>query len=201
MAEEEKKSSTNNLISVLTKKKKSTEKKEIAKADKDAQAIAKVQELLKNTSVATLVGAENNAVEEKKDFDMEEHKNEKSQKWLEDQVNELNRQVEEYENEILYYKEEINKLNDILNNGGFRGGDAQQQVVHQGVVQPNNAIDSSMNHTLITLFKHFENVYERGFTQAKIAHPESGNGVLDLLQQYFPQLQAIRRYRYRGPEQ
>lgn len=189
--------STNNLISVLTKKKKITEKKESVKADKDAQAMAKVQELLKNTPVAPLVGAKNEKVAEK-DFDMEEHKSERSQKWLEDQVNELNRQVEDYENEILYYKEEVNKLNDIISSGGFKSGVIQEQ---NGIVQPNNPIDSSLNHTLITLFKHFENVYERGFTQAKIAHPESGNGVLDLLQQYFPQLQAIKRYRYRGPEQ
>ena len=199
MAEEEKKSSTNSLISVLTKKKKSTEKKESAKADKDAQAIAKVQELLKNTNVAPLVGAEVEVVVEK-GFDKDEHQVERSQKWLEDQVNELNRQVEEYENEILYYKEEINKLNDIIHTGGFRGG-APQQHVQGGVVQPNNPVDSSMNYQVTALFKHFENVYERGFSQAKIAHPESGNGVLDLMQSYFPQLQQIRRYRYRGPEQ
>jgi len=200
MAEEEKKSSTNNLISVLTKKKKSIEKKETAKADKDAQAMAKVQELLKNTSVATLVGAENNVVEEKKDFDMEEHKSEKSQKWLEDQVNELNHQVEEYENEILYYKEEINKLNDILNNGGFRGGDVIQQ--HGVVVQPNNPIDSSMNHTLIELFRHFENLHmkynQNGEFAVKISYPMSGNGILDKFLEYFPQLQSIKRYQNRN---
>jgi hypothetical protein len=195
---EEVKSSMNNLISVLTKKKKSTEKKVIEKADKDKQAMEKVQELLKNTPVAPLVGAKNEVVAEK-EFDMEEHKSERSQKWLEDQVNDLNRQVEEYENEILFYKEEINKLNKIINMGGFHhGNDAPQQ---QGVIQQNNPIDTSINHQLTALFKHFENVYEKGFTQAKIAHPESGNGVLDLLQQYFPQLQQIRRYRYRGPEQ
>lgn len=197
---EEKKSSENTLISILTNKKKSIIKKESAKLDKDKQAIAKVQELLKNTPVAPLVGAEQE-VSVTKDFDIEEHKNEKSQKWLEDQVNELNRQIEDYENEILFYKNEINKLNDILSTGGFSSDTGQQQIVNvHGIVQPNNPIDSSMNHTLTTLFRHFENVYERGFTQAKIAHPESGNGVLDLMQQYFPQLQAIRRYRYRGPE-
>lgn len=195
--EEEKKSSENkSILSVLKRKKNTEEKKKDEKKSKDDEALAKVQELLKNTPAAALVGA-TNEVPVKKEFDMEEHKQERSQKWLEDQVNELNRQVEEYENEILYYKEEMRKMQEYINNGGVAAAGQAPGVM----VQPNSPIDSSMNHTLTALFKHFENVYERGFTQAKIAHPESGNGVLDLLQQYFPQLQQIRRYRYRGPEQ
>jgi alpha-L-fucosidase len=197
MDEEKKSSETKSLLNVLKKKKNTEEKKKEEKKSKDDEALAKVQELLKNTPAAALVGA-TNEVPVKKEFDMEEHKQERSQKWLEDQVNELNRQVEEYENEIMYYKEEMRKMQDYINSGGVNHQPAGAQP---GVIQPNNPIDSSMNHTLTALFKHFENVYERGFTQAKIAHPESGNGILDLLQQYFPQLQQIRRYRYRGPEQ
>lgn len=183
----EEKNESRSIISIITNKKKNSEKKKEEKKSKDEEAVAKVQELLKNTPVAKIVGAVPD-VEVKKDFDMETHREERTQKWLEDQVNELNRQVEEYENEILFYKEELRRRDEIINNGG----------VQNVVTQPNSPIDTSMNHTLITLFKHFENVYERGFTDAKLAHPESGNGILDLMQQYFPQLQQIRRYRYRG---
>ena len=194
MAEEEK-SSTNSLISVLTKKKKSTEKKATEKVNKDELAKAKVQELLKNTPVAPLVGAEMETPKEK-DFDMEEHKSERSQKWLEDQVNELNRQVEEYENEILFYKEEINKLNDIINSGGFRRGGTEHVMV-----QPNNPIDSSMNHTLIELFRHFENLHMKynhdGNFAIRVSYPMSGNGILDKFLEYFPQLQSVKRYQNR----
>ena len=68
----------------------------------------------------------------------------------------------------------------------------------QQAMQVNNAVDSSMQQTLFALFNHFQQVYERGYTQAKIAHPESGNGVLDLFLQYFPQLHAAKTYRYRS---
>jgi hypothetical protein len=196
MSEEVKSSDNKSILSVLRKKKNTEEKKKVEKKSKDDEAFAKVQELLKNTPAASLVGAEN-VTPTKKEFDMEEHKQERSQKWLEDQVNELNRQVEDYENEIMFYKEEMRKMQEYINNGGVAAAGQQPGVM----VQPNSPIDSSMNHTLTAFFKHFESVYERGFTQARIAHPESGNGVLDLLQQYFPQLQQIRRYRYRGPEQ
>lgn len=189
MAQEEK-SSNKTILNVLLNKKKTTEKKTAAKLAKDEEAKAKVQELLKNTPVAALVGAKKSeSIESESKLDIETHKEERTKKWLEEQVNELNRQVEEYENEILYYKQEINNLNEIINGGKFDGG----------VVQQNNPVDTSMNHNLVALYKHFENVYQRGFTDAKLAHPESGNGILDLFLQHFPQLQAHRTYRYRGP--
>jgi hypothetical protein len=195
MEEEKKSSETKSLLSVLKKKKNTEEKKKDEKKSKDDEALAKVQELLKNTPAAALVGATNEAPV-KKEFDMEEHKQERSQKWLEDQVNELNRQVEEYENEIVFYKEEMRKMQDYINSGSV--GAAPQH----GAAPVTSAIDSSMNHTLIELFKHFENLHFRynqdGNFAVKVSFPSSGNGILEKFLEYFPQLQNVKRYTNRG---
>lgn len=157
---------------------KKTSTKKVKSSSKDEEAKAKVQELLKNTSVANLVSTD--VVEEKKnEFDVNEIKKEKSMSWMEQQVHDLSEQVELLENEILFYKNELAKAGQNSNAG--------VQVV-----------DNSTNPNLVALFRHFEKVYEMGYTDVKIAHPESGNGVLDKFMQYFPDLQNIRRYRYRG---
>jgi hypothetical protein len=157
---------------------KKTSTKKAKSTSKDEEAKAKVQELLKNTSVANLVTSP--IVEEtKNEFDVNEIKKEKSMGWMEQQVHDLTEQVELLENEILFYKNELAKANQNPNAG--------VQVV-----------DNTMNPNLVALFRHFEKVYELGYTDAKLAHPESGNGVLDKFMQYFPELQNIRRYRYRG---
>jgi len=162
------------------KEKVSTETKKTKKtsSNKDAEAKAKVTELLKGTSVAGLVST---PVEEKtNELDVTVIKKEKSMSWMEQQVNDLTEQVETLENEILYYKEELVKLQ----NGQ---GNSVADVTDQSL-QPN----------LVALFRHFEQVYERGYTDAKLAWPEGGTGVLDMFLQYFPQLQNVKRYRYRG---
>ena len=173
--EDEKKS----VLSAINPKKKAAAPKKPAQ-DKDAEATAKVQQLLKGTSVASLVGAENAQQETKPQYDVEELKQEKSSKWLEGQVELLSKQIEEYENEIIFYKNEIQRLQ-------ANTGTEQVSVANQ-----------ELSPNLIAIFRHFEQVYMNGYTDAKIAHAESGNGILDKLQQYFPQLQNVRNYRYRG---
>jgi len=163
------------------KEKVSTETKKTTKktsSNKDAEAKAKVTELLKGTSVAGLVST---PVEEKvNDLDVNVIKKEKSMTWMEQQVNALTEQVETLENEILYYKEELAKAQNGQGN------------------QVTDVTNQSLPPNLVALFRHFEQVYERGYTDAKIAWPEGGTGVLDMFLQYFPQLQNIKRYRYRG---
>lgn len=170
---EEQKKTEGILAAINPLKKKSSPKKVVQ--DKDAEARAKVDELLKGTSVASK--------EEKPVLDVKEIKQERTSKWLEEQIELLNRQVEEYENEILYYKDAIKTMQD------------NQQMNTAPVTN-----SGELNTNLIAFFRHFEHVYESGYTDAKIAHAESGEGVLDLLLQYFPQLQSVRRYRYRGQQ-
>lgn len=172
---EEQKKSEGILAAINPLKKKSSSKKVVQ--DKDAEARAKVEELLKDTSLGS-------KTEEKPKFDVKEIKQERTSKWLEDQIEMLNKQVEEYENEILYYKNAIKTMQE------------NQQVSNASV---SNSGD--LNPNIVAFFRHFEHVYESGYTDAKIAHAESGEGVLDLLLQYFPQLQSVRRYRYRGQGQ
>lgn len=163
------------------KEKVSTETKK-KKGSKDAEAKAKVELLLKNTIVANLV---TKPVEEvNNDLDISAIKKEKSMDWMEQQVNDLTEQVESLENEILFYKEELQKLQ----NGG---------VVDQ---QQNAMVDNSLNQNVVALFRHFENVYEQqgGEPMIRVAHPESGHGILDKFLEYLPQLNAVKRYRYRG---
>lgn len=148
-------------------------KKETTK-DKDEEAKAKVKELLKGTSVAGLVG--DTTEPEKEELNVQAIKKEKSMDWLQEQLDDALTQVEALENEIIFYKQELQKAQ------------TNQAPIKDAGLPPN----------VVALFKHFENVYERGYTDAKIAWPEGGTGVLDMFLQYFPQLQNVKRYRYRG---
>ncbi len=170
-----------NVANIVNPKKNTPAKKAAPSKNKDAEAKAKVEELLKNTSVAGLVKSE----PVKPEFDVQEIKLEKNAKWMEEQINLLNNQIEQQENELMYYRNEVEKLNAILQTGG--AGQA-------GVGLASN--DLSPN--LVALFRHFESVYTNGYTDAKIAHAESGQGVLDMMLQFFPELQNVRRYKYRG---
>lgn len=186
---EEKK--TTNVLNLINPKKKTSAKKTTGTSapvsDKDAEAKAKVEELLKNTSVPSL-GIVKVEVP-KQEYDIEGIKQEKSTKWLEDQLNLMNRQVEEQEQEILFYKNEIQRLQ------------ANQQAA--GGVPAGNGIQL-MNNDLppgvVALFRHFEQVYEKGYTQTKIAWPRGGTGVLDMLLHFFPALSNVKRYKYRPEE-
>jgi hypothetical protein len=191
MADEEKKTSGMlNLINPKGKKATTPKKTTTATAQdtKDAEAKAKVQELLKNTTVASLVGAEK-VVEQTKTVDLEEIQEEKSVKWLQDQLNLMNRQVEEQEQEIMFYKNEIQRLQANQQAGGT--------VPNQGVHLVGGG---EIPAGVVQLFRHFEKVYEAGYDTSKIVHPESGNGVLDKMQQFFPELANMKRYRYRQPQ-
>jgi chromosome segregation ATPase len=162
---------------VSTEAKKSTKK---TSSNKDAEAKAKVTELLKGTNVAGLVVT---PVEEKtNELDVTVIKKEKSMSWMEQQVNDLTEQVETLENEILYYKEELVKLQNRQGN------------------EITNVTDQSLPPNLVALFRHFEQAYESGYTYAKLAWPEGGTGVLDMFLQYFPQLVNVKRYKYKGQE-
>jgi hypothetical protein len=188
------------ILSVLTKKKNTTKKVATEKKSKDEEAAAKVQELLKNTPVASLVGGKNEPAVETQEFDVEAHKQERSQKWLEDQVNELSRQIEEYENEIIFYKQEMQRMQEILDSGETMMIPSQNHH-QQTVVRQSDPVESSMNHTLVELFKHFENLQMRynhdGNFAVKLSFPASGNGILDKFLEYFPQLHNIKRYNNR----
>jgi hypothetical protein len=170
------------VLNAINPKKKgaSTAKKVL---NKDEEAKAKVEALLKNTSVAGLVKSEPS----KPEFDIEEIKQERSSKWMEEQIELLNRQVSEQENEILFYKNEIQNLQNGLQNNG---GATIDMVSNVNELSPN----------LVALFRHFENVYEQqgGEPMIKVVHPESGHGILDKFLEYIPQLNSIKRYRYRG---
>lgn len=145
--------------------------------NKDEEAKAKVKELLKDTSVASLVA--DKADENKQDLNVNVIKKEKSMDWLQQQLDDALNQVEALETEIIYYKEELQK----------------SQI---NPPQVSTVKDNGLPPNVVALFQHFERVYEKGYTQAKIAHPEGGTGVLDMFLQYFPQLQNIKRYRYKG---
>lgn len=145
--------------------------------NKDEEAKAKVKALLKDTSVAGLVEDFEKPNEE---LNVNVIKKEKSMDWLQQQLDDALNQVEALEGEIIYYKEELQKTQ--LN--------PPQKV--------SNVVDNGLPPNIVALFQHFERVYEKGYTQAKIAHPEGGTGVLDMFLEYFPQLQNIKRYRYRG---
>jgi hypothetical protein len=168
---------TEDLLNAINPLKKKVAAKKPAQ-DKDSEARAKVDELLKGTSVGKPT------IEQKPQFDVKEIKEEKTSKWLEDQVDLLNKQVEELENEILYYKDEMQKMQ---NSGVGNGG-----VVNSGILSPD----------VVALFRHFENVYEQRIggdePMIMVAHPQSGHGILDKFIEYIPQLNGIKRYRYRG---
>jgi hypothetical protein len=170
------------VLNAINPKKKVAPKKVL---NKDEEAKAKVEELLKNTSVAGLVKSEPT----KPEFNVEEIKQERSSKWMEEQIELLNTQVTEQENEILFYKNEIQNLQNALQNGGRVTNDVVSDV-------------NELSPNLVALFRHFENVYEQRIggddPMIRVVHPESGHGILDKFLEYIPQLNSIKRYRYRG---
>lgn len=156
---------------------KKTETKKVTKTDKDAEARAKVEELLKNTSVGNQVTNGDDKL------DIKEIKKGKSMDWMQDTIAQLSEQVETLENEIIFYKEEMKKA-------------------QSNPIQPanNGVVNASLNPNVIALFKHFEGLYVRlgGDPMVKIAYPQTGNGILDKFIEYFPELQNVRTYKYRG---
>jgi hypothetical protein len=205
---EEKKDMTSTVIGNLLKKKKGTGKKVTETSTKDLEATARVQELLKNTPVAALVGA---PVETKSEFNVEEHKQVKSQKWLENQVDQLSQQVEQYEIEIFQYKEEIKRLRD----GDFTPRTNDETLIRDGeefynpqFIQNNqvnsggmmNEANAQLEQNVIELFKHFEELHMKynhdGNFSVRISHPQSGNGILDKILQYLPFLDRVKRYNH-----
>lgn len=182
--EESVEKSTTNVLNAINPKKKGNAAAPKKTLSKDEEATAKVEQLLKNTSVAGLVKSE----PAKSEFDIEDIKQEKTSKWMEEQIDLLNKQVEEQENELMFYKNEVEKLQAILQSGGGIPQGNEMVLANNGTLSPE----------IVNLFRHFESVYENGFTDAKIVHPESGQGLLDMMLQFFPQLENVRRYRYRG---
>jgi len=158
----------------------SKSKKKSTTTDKDKEAKAKVQELLKNTPVAALVGATNDSQVVKPETISQE----RSQKWLEDQVDILSKQVEELENEIVWYKSEMGKMQQ----------NATQLIPGGQGLQPNPELESN----LVELFRHFENLHLRynrdGNFMVKISYPATRNGILDKFLEYFPFLQKYQRF-------
>lgn len=157
-------------------------KKTSTNKNKDEEAKAKVKQLLKGTSVESLVGGESNE-SPNNELDVKVIKKEKSMDWLQEQLDDALTQVEALENEIIYYKEELSKR--------------QENPNQHAVVQD---IDTNQMNRIIALYKHFENLYISlgGDPSVKIAYPQSGNGILDKFIEYFPELQNVKRYRYRG---
>lgn len=112
----------------------------------------------------------------------------KASRWLEQQLNALNQQVEEMENRILQLTQENNALKA---NGGvnalskFDTGESEKQKV-------------------IELYKHFENVYtgrnkyNTPFKQVAFSNPQYRNGVLDMFLQTFPYLHDYVQYKHWG---
>lgn len=154
-----------------------------ANTDKDREAMAKVQKLLENTPVASLVGSETK--EKVNEFNPEELSQERSQKWLEQQVDILNRQVEDLENEIIFYKKALAE----------RGNQNPQIMQNPNIgLNPNAGLENSV----LELFKHFETLHLRynhdGNFSIRVLHPASGNGILDKLIEYIPFLHHHKRF-------
>jgi len=163
------------LLNVINPKKKMV----APKKDKDAEAKAKVEQLLKNTSVSGLMKPD------KPEFDIEEIKQEKNSKWMEEQIDLLNKQVEEQENEILRLNDMCSSLTATgsVNNGG-----------------DGKLLDSQLTPAIVELFRHFETLHMRfnqdGNFQVRISYPVSGHGILDEFLNFLPELQSIRRYQH-----
>jgi len=151
--------------------------------NKDEEAKAKVKDLLKGTSVANLVTDQLDEEEKIDKLNVNVIKKEKSMDWLQSQLDDALTQVDALENEIIFYKQEL------------------QNSQNNSDVSIVNNTNTTLPPNVIELFKHFEKVYERGYTDSKLAWPEGGTGVLDMFLEYFPQLQNVKTYRYRGQGQ
>jgi len=111
----------------------------------------------------------------------------KASRWLEQQLNALNQQVEEMENKILLLTQENNALrsNGGVNMPRFDSGESEKEKV-------------------IELYKHFENVYtgrnkyNTPFKQVAFSNPQFRNGVLDMFLQTFPYLHDYVQYKHWG---
>lgn len=185
------------ILGILSKKKapkketKSTLKEKTSDSEKDVEAARRVDELLKGTNYSPI------KVDEpvKEEFAPENLQKEKDTNWVQSQLDECDAKIHNLEEELEFYKNKCILLE--RENGNLRNGTPAANTA----IAAHPVASIGYNENVAALFRHFESVYMKGFTQARIAHPESGGGVLDMFQQYFPELQNVRRYRYRGMDQ
>jgi|SRR5579859_2938933 len=164
----------------------------VQKSSKDEEARLKVQELLKGTSVAPLVGLE--VPKEVEEVSASDHQQEKNQQWLENQLEIMSHQMEKLQNEVHHYR----NLAQQPVNRPLGGAPLPPLAPGEELLTPNAPVQGNMRESIIRLFKHFEDLHLKynhdGSFSVKVTYPQSGNGILEKFVEYFPFLNEYKRY-------
>lgn len=164
----------------------------VQKNSKHEEAKLKVQELLKGTSVAPLVGLE--IPKEVESVSAEDHQQEKNQQWLQTQMEIMSHEMEKLQNEVLHYK----GLALQPANRPIGGAPLPPLAPGEEILTSHAPVQGNMRESLIRLFKHFEDLHLKynndGSFSVKLTFPQSGNGILEKFVEYFPFLNEYKRY-------
>lgn len=164
----------------------------VQKNSKDEEARLKVQELLKGTSVAPLVGLE--IPKEVEEVSAADHQQEKNQQWLETQLEIMSHQMEKLQNEVQHYR----NLSQQPATRPMGGAPLPPLAPGEELLTSHAPAQGNLKESAIRLFKHFEDLHLKynndGSFSVKLTFPQSGNGILEKFVEYFPFLNEYKRY-------